>query len=88
MAMSLPGPVGELTWAMLARVPDVPPPRVDVPLARIQTPIPAQQSLRASMVRRSPRLWSILFDGLSASDQRWVLETIARYAAPDGRGAP
>ncbi len=88
MDTSTPGDVGALAVVLLARVPDVAAVRVGVPVARIQSPIPVQQSLRASTVRGSPRLWSILFDGLSASDQRWVLETIARYAARHGWGVP
>ena len=60
---------------------------VHVAVARPQPPIPAQQSARRLMVRRSSLLWSVLYDGLSASDQRWVLETIERHAAHDFRAA-
>ena len=57
----------------------VPPDRVDVTAARTKPPVPSLQSQLPSTVRRAPRLWSILYDGLSVSDQRWVLDAIARY---------
>src|SRR5205807_8356340 len=38
--------------------------------------MPSQQSPLPATVGRAPRLWSILYDGLLASDKRWVLDTI------------
>ena len=44
-----------------------------------QPPVPDQRSGLPVTVRRAPRLWSLLYDELSASDQRWVLDTIERH---------
>src|SRR5436305_1408358 len=49
-----------------------------VPISR-QRPTAPHQSPLPSTVRQASQLWSILYDGLPASDQRWVLDTIARY---------
>jgi hypothetical protein len=49
-----------------------------LPISR-QRPTAPDQAPLPSTVRRASQLWSILYDGLPASDRRWVLETIARY---------
>lgn len=51
----------------------------DVIVGSTQPPIPGQRFQLPATVRRAPRLWSLLYDELSASDQRWVLDTIARH---------
>ncbi len=52
---------------------------VDVTATAAQRSPPSQRSRLPSTVRRAPQLWSTLYDGLSASDRRWVLDAIARY---------
>jgi hypothetical protein len=52
---------------------------VGVTATRAQPSLLSQRSRLPSTVERAPQLWSALYDGLSASDRRWVLDTIARY---------